>query len=114
MFESLDTSEYRFISYYNKYDIDLKPLSSVILEYINGDYFYIEDDKDKISDVVNMPYYIRDDWFKYNRKSLSIKTLNEHIKEWSNQHLLVDNNDIDRILNELKLIRRDLIIKGII
>jgi hypothetical protein len=114
MFESLDTSGYRFISYHDKYDIDLKLITSIVLEDINGDYFYIEDNKDKISDVVNMPYYIRDDWFKYNKNNLNIKTLNEHIKEWSNQHLLVDNNDIDKILDELKSIRRELIIKGII
>lgn len=104
MFESIDMSGYRFISYYNRYDINLKVLTSVILEDDNGDYFHIEDDKDKISDILKMPYYIRDDWFKYNKSSLNIKNLNMHIKVC----------DIDEILNELKSIRRDLIIKGAI
>ena len=64
----------------------------------------------KISDVSKMPYYIKEDWIRHNTKRLNILTINEHIKEISTNSI----NDDEKLIEELKIIRRDLIIKGII
>jgi len=56
-----------------------------------------------------MPNYIKEDWVKYNKKSLSLSLLNEQIKKLTN-----DNDQFEDELNLLKSLRRELIIKGII
>jgi hypothetical protein len=33
-----------------------------------------------------MPLYIKEDWIKYNKKSLSLSLLNEQIKKLTNQY----------------------------
>ena len=40
---------------------------NIIFE-IDNNYFYIEDDFEKIKDVDKMPVYIKKDWYKYNKK----------------------------------------------
>ena len=60
-------------------------------------------------DVSQMPIYIKEDWIKYNKKSVSLSLLNEQIKKLTN-----DFDQFEEELNLLKSLRRDLIIKGII
>lgn len=75
----------------------------------DGEYFYIVEECQKVFDISQMPIYIKEDWIKYNKKSLSLSLLNEQIKKLTN-----DFDQFEEELSLLKSLRRDLIIKGII
>lgn len=112
--DKLNFDNYKVISYVSKYDYSFKVVTSVIIEDNRGDYLFITDDRDKIKDVLQMPYYIKEDWINYNKKSLNIKTINEHIKNLE-ENLIRDLNNLhQKKMDNLKSIRRDLIIKDII
>lgn len=51
---------------------------NIIFE-IDNNYFYIEEDFEKIQDVDKMPVYIKNDWYKYNKKELTLEVINSHI-----------------------------------
>ena len=76
-------------------------LTSIILER-ESLYFYIQDDKERISDVSKMPIYIKEDWINYNKKDLSLDIINKHIKYYK--------NDDEDMFNLLMTIRRDFIL----
>lgn len=73
----------------------------------DGEYFYLEDEMDKIDDIMRMPSYIKDDWIQYNKKEINIKILDKHIK------ILRDVVD-DEVISKLLSIRRDIQIKKIL
>lgn len=75
----------------------------------DGEYFYIVEECQKVFDISQMPIYIKEDWIKYNKKSVSLSLLNEQIKRYTN-----DFDQFEEELSLLKSLRRDLIIKGII
>jgi hypothetical protein len=77
----------------------------------NGDdHFYLYDEVEKMIDVTKMPNYISEDWVNYNKKELNIKILDKHIKEF----LEIGQTDAEFIANELKSIKRDLILRKLI
>lgn len=98
--------------------------ASIIIN--NGDdYFYLHDDIEKIKDVSIMPYYIKEDWVKYNKKELDMITMNIHIKQYEDRlkstiesktlpFNLDNEKDLEETIQLLKSLRRELIIKGII
>lgn len=87
---------------------DLKEITIVVIEK-NGLYFYLEDDIDKISEIVRMPNYIKGDWIKYNKKQLIIPILDELIEVFDyTEYFLADTHSL------LKSLRRDLLIGNII
>jgi hypothetical protein len=112
---SLKFVDYQVISNIRIKSHEAPYLSSIILEGLVGDnlggYFFINDDYDKIYDVLNMPIYIKNDWIKYNIKKLDLPTLNNHIKYYE---LVEENDNILKIKSILYSIRRNLIIEGII
>lgn len=75
----------------------------------DGEYSFLVEEEQKIFDISQMPIYIKEDWIKYNKKSLSLSLLNEQIKKLTN-----DFNQFEDELSLLKSLRRELIIKGII
>jgi hypothetical protein len=75
----------------------------------DGEYFFIVEEEQKIFDISQMPLYIKEDWLKYNKKSLSLSLLNEQIKKLTNQY-----DQFEEELLLLKSLRRDLIIKNIL
>lgn len=88
---------------------------TIIVE-VNGHYFYLKDDEEKLIDVSNMPNYIKEDWLNYNKKELGISIINKQIK---NLEMILENKrpydpKDDESLSQLISIRRHLIIKGII
>lgn len=104
------------ISKITEYDHHTLILFATIIFEDSGDYFYIKDDVDKIDDVSRMPQYIKEDWLNYNKKLLNISVINKQIKSLEiilEKRRPYDPKDEDT-LAELKSIRRDLIIKGII
>jgi hypothetical protein len=75
----------------------------------DGEYFFLVEEEQKVFDISQMPNYIKEDWIKYNKKSLSLSILNEQIKKLSN-----DYDQFEDELSLLKSLRRELILKGII
>ncbi len=75
----------------------------------DGEYFFLVEEEQKVFDISQMPNYIKEDWIKYNKKSLSLSILNEQIKKYSN-----DYDQFEDELSLLKSLRRELILKGII
>ena len=62
----------------------------------DGEYFFLVEEEQKVFDISQMPNYIKEDWIKYNKKSLSLLILNEQIKKLS--------NDYDQFEEELSLL----------
>ena len=96
---------------------DLKEITIVVIEK-NGLYFYLEDDIDKISEIVRMPNYIKGDWIKYNKKQLIIPILDELIEVFDYTEYVPENYKGDAFFVDthslLKSLRRDLLIGNII
>jgi hypothetical protein len=75
----------------------------------DGEYYFIVEEEQKVFDISQMPNYIKEDWIKYNKKSVSLSLLNEQIKKLTN-----DYDQFEEELSLLKSLRRELIINGII
>ena len=75
----------------------------------DGEYYFIVEEEQKVFDISQMPNYIKEDWIKYNKKSVSLSLLNEQIKRLTN-----DYDQFEEELSLLKSLRRELIINGII
>lgn len=122
MVTNLNIDSYKLISEVIKYDKDtLMKISTIIIEDNSGGFYFIEDDSEKIGDVIKMPSYIKEDWVKYNKKELNLKVINFHIKYYNsyiesyvNGTNISVSNRLEDIFNKLKEIRRDFILKGII
>lgn len=112
----LDISPYKGISITRKTIHHTLIEEITIISEFNGDYWIIQDDIEKILDVCAMPVYIKDDWFKYNRKELTDKILVEHIKEYEEKvnWQWPPREEVKEALDKLKAIKRDQIIKKII
>ena len=89
--------------------LSMREMATVFIR--SGEYnFYLYDESEKIIDVAKMPSYIYQDWIVYNKKELNIKVLDKNIKDF----LDIGTIDSEFIANELKSIKRDLILKKII
>lgn len=75
----------------------------------DDEYSFIIEEEQKVFDISQMPNYIKEDWVKYNKKSVSLSLLNQQIKRLTN-----DYEQFEGELNLLKSLRRELIIKRII
>jgi hypothetical protein len=75
----------------------------------HGEYSFLVEEEQKIFDISQMPIYIKEDWIKYNKKSLSLSLLNEQIKKLTNEF-----GQFEEELSLLKSLRRELIINGIV
>jgi hypothetical protein len=108
MKREINISPWKLLTTTSKWNIQsMKNILTVLMEK-DGEYFFLVDEDEKIFDVSQMPNYIKEDWLKYNKKSLSLSLLNEQIKKLSN-----DFEQFEQELSLLKSLRRDLIIKGI-
>lgn len=82
----------------------------------DDDYFFIEDDIEKVMDVSSMPHYIKEDWINYNKKELTQFILDKHIKVYIDKYesQYPPNETTEKTLSTLKSIKRHLIIKKIV
>ena len=96
---------------------------ATIIIFKDDEYYFIQDDIEKVRDVSIMPQYIKEDWIKYNRKELNMFVINKHIREYEsrlkksiefNSVKTDKERELEEKLQLLKSLRRDLIIKGII
>jgi hypothetical protein len=109
MKRTIDVSPWNHItttSKINNYSLD--NYFTILIEK-DGEYFFLVEEEQKVFDISQMPNYIKEDWIKYNKKSLSLSILNEQIKKLSN-----DYDQFEDELSLLKSLRRELILKGII
>ncbi len=72
--------------------------------------FYLYDESDKLIDVSKMPSYIYSDWIIYNKKEINMKVLDKSIR----QLLDIGTVESEFTANELKSIKRELLLKNII
>ena len=89
--------------------------ATIIIE--DGDeYYVIQDDREKIEDVSQMPNYIKEDWIKYNKKELTNQILDWHILKYTDDYEAQwpRDKEVEEVLNLLKSIKRHQIIKKII
>lgn len=108
------------ISDYENYKFDKK---SELIFTIDDQLYELCEYTDKIQDVLKMPNYIKNDWFKYNGLPLTENVLDKHI-EFNNLELMYEQEigggrlkSVDIIkenLNLLKVIKRNFRIDGII
>lgn len=105
------------ISIITFYDISsLDKMANLILQK-NNDYFFIQEEYEKLVDITQMPDYIKNDWIKYNKKDLNLLTINKHIEYLKKSDTLQSIEQFEkneRLLESLISIRRDFIIKGIL
>lgn len=111
----INLSPYKEISVtYRTIHHNLSCEATIIIE-DRDDYYVIQDDREKIEDVSQMPNYIKEDWIKYNRKELTTQILDWHILDYiekSNQQY--PNEELLEVVSKLKSIKRHQIIKKII
>jgi hypothetical protein len=110
------------LSPWNKISISIKVQHHTLIDmatiiiYNDDDYFYIEDDIEKIMDVSYMPHYIKEDWINYNKKELTNDIIDNHIKVYTDKYesQYPPNEKVEKTLIKLKSIKRHLTIKNII
>ncbi len=105
----------------------LTSFTSIIFE-IDNEYYFICEESEKLEDVSQMPDYIKKDWIKYNKKDISVSEINKHIGDlgktidtlndfhnFAHKAKNLDSKilETEDLINNLKSIRRDLIIKGL-
>jgi hypothetical protein len=113
MERKINLSPFIEVSYIINYDHhSLNRVASVLFQNSDFNYFFIEDELEKIYDVCQMPDYIKLDWINYNKKNIAIPVINKHIAYYTKNHQ--DDYDNEELLIALKSIRRELIINGII
>ena len=63
--------------------------------------FYIKENSEKILDIINMPFYIKDDWFDENKKEIDLAIINQEIGIISNY---LNNKTWEKIIELIFLI----------
>lgn len=111
------------VEYYDHFS--LNKMVNLIFQ-VEQDYYFIEEEFEKVIDVTQMPIYIKSDWFKYNKKELTLSIINKHIKylKESIENLYYSSTNIQQnietekvimeVLEKVISIRREFIIKGIL
>ena len=86
---------------------------------IDDNFYELNEDLDKLSDVDKMPDYIKNDWYKYNSIPLTEKTLDKHLpyaeENIKRTHSVINGIDPEmNKLKELKAIKRNFRIDSIL
>ena len=91
----------------------------------DGELYYINDSFDKVDDVSKMPNYIKDDYYKYQSKVLTLNHFNKLIEKARIKYTIQGHYLGNKLKSELrtftddqnetiKTIRRDLSLKEIL
>ncbi len=72
--------------------------SSIIFE-LNGNYYYIVHDMDKLIEISNMPKYLQEEWFWMNKKVLT----EEFTKAELDKRLNQEDQELKSILREFRI-----------
>lgn len=68
----------------------------------DGEYYYILDSSDKIDDVSKMPHYIKDDFYKYNSKILTLKDFNTILERYKVRYSLVSHELGNKLKKDIR------------
>lgn len=117
----INLSPFNLISQLSRFDHHtITEISNCLVE-LDGIYFIINDETEKLSDISRMPLYIKEDWLNYNKKPIDISTVNKHIEfveKWIKYPLssidTLHSEYWEELLKTLKSLRRELIINGIL
>jgi len=108
---------------YNNYS-DLSEVRFIVYDK-DSEYYYLLDSSDKIKDVSKMPKYIKDDYYHYNSKILTIEYFNMIIEKYRIKYTLKSHylgnkletevrNLTEEELDKIITIRRELNLKEIL
>ena len=106
--------ELRLVSYTDEFEHhSLKQIANIIFE-LNGFYYYIFDEVDKLFEIISMPTYLQEEWFHNNKKILT----EEFTKSELDKQLLIERTikpeTINKNISELKSILREFRLNKII
>lgn len=73
----------------------------------DGEYYYLLDSSDKIKDVSKMPNYIKEDYYNYNTKILTIDFFNKIIKKYRIKYTLKGHYLGNKLETEIKQFTED-------
>jgi hypothetical protein len=106
--------ELRLVSYTDGFEYhSLKQIANIIFE-LNGFYYYIFDEVDKLFDIINMPKYLQEEWFHNNKKVLT----EEFTKIELDKQLVIERSinpeTLSKNISELKSILREFRLNNLI
>ena len=76
--------KWTIVSHFQNYDESFRNVASIIFE-MHGEHWVISADGDKVSDVMNMPSYIVEDWLWANRLPIE-----EEVADWHIERTIAD------------------------
>lgn len=91
----------------------LKQKANIIFE-LNGLYYYIIDEVDKLFDVIHMPPYLQEEWFNGNKKVLTEKITKTELDKQLVIERSINPETLSKNISELKSILREFRINKII
>lgn len=104
----------RLVSYTDGFEHhSVKQKSNIIFE-LNGFYYYIIDEIDKLFDVINMPSYLQKEWFHNNKKVLTEKITKTELDKQLVMEKNINPETLSENISELKSILREFRINKII
>lgn len=96
-----------------KYDT-LDYRMKVIIFQRDDEFYYLSDISDRYLDVMKMPYYIRNDYFKYRSDVLTLEKFNDLLSKYEVSLTGSKTNIADDELEKIVQIRRDLKLKDLL
>lgn len=99
--------------------------NSFIVYNKDNEYYYILDSSEKVKDVQSMPSYIKEDYYRYNSKILTLSFFNKTLEKYKVKFTLKPHflgNKLETLINQfteeeediIKTIKRDLSLKEIL
>ena len=91
----------------------------------DGEYYYLLDDNQKVKDVQSMPTYIKEDYYRYNSKILTLSFFNKILEKYKVKLTLKPHflgNKLETSINQfteeeediIRAIKRELNLKQIL
>lgn len=104
----------RLVSYTDGFEHhSLKQKANIIFE-LNGFYYYIFDEVDKLFDVISMPQYLQEEWFHNNKKVLTETITKTELDKQLVIERSINPKTLSKNISELKSILREFRINKII
>lgn len=73
----------------------------------DGEYYYLLDSCDKIKDVEKMPQYIKEDYYNYNTKILTIDLFNKIVEKYRIKYTLKGHYLGNKLETEIRQFTED-------
>lgn len=104
----------RMVSFTDEFEHhSLKQKANIIFE-LNGFYYYIIDEIDKLFDIINMPPYLQEEWFHSNKKALTETITKTELDKQLVIERSINPKTLSKNISELKSILREFRINKII